>query len=287
MSWSSILVVTSLLLIVLATALWLFVYPRWRHRQIERQPFPANWLRVVEQSLPFYRRMPPALQIALQNQIKHFLANKRFVGCAGFVMNDAVKVSIAAQACLLILQRPGDYYSSLSSILVYPSEFMAAHERADESGLVSSRANVLAGEAWSDGKIILSWDSVARGAADFADGYNVVLHEFAHQLDNQFGHANGAPWQSSHQALQDWSRVFNEEFLRLRRLAEDPVARYQGMSEQVLDFYGASEPAEFFAVSTEAFFERPHALAARHPELFEQLHAYYRVDPRLWHSQAV
>jgi hypothetical protein len=282
MSWSGGVVIAVLVLIVIGSAAWLFVYPRWRHRRIEQQPFPERWLRVVKRDLPFFQRMPAGLQIALKNQIKHFLANKRFTGCAGFVMTDDVRISIAAQACLLILQRPGDYYSSLKSILVYPSEFLAAREGADESGLVSHKTRVMAGEAWSDGKIILSWESVARGAADFADGYNVVLHEFAHQLDNQFGHANGAPWLSSHQALQDWSRVFNDEFTRLRQLAQDPVARSLQTEEQVLDFYGASEPAEFFAVATEAFFERPYALAARHPQLYEQLQVYYRVDPRHW-----
>lgn len=284
MLWSASVVLAVLLLVVIGSAVWLFLYPRWRHRRIELQPFPGKWLRVVEKSLPFYRRMPANLQLALQNQIKHFMANKQFVGCAGFRVTDEVRVSIAAQACLLILQRPGDYFSSLRSVLVYPSEFLAAHQSADESGLVSHKARVLAGEAWSDGKIILSWDSVARGAADFADGHNVVLHEFAHQLDNQFGHANGAPWLSSHQSLQDWSRVFNEEFRRLRQLAADPVARSLHAQEQVLDFYGASEPAEFFAVATEAFFERPHALATYHQQLYEQLQTYYRVDPRRWHQ---
>lgn len=282
MDIQSRVIMAGLVLIVVLAALWLFVYPIWRRQRRERMPFPAHWEAIVRRRLPFYERMPAALQTALKNQIKHFLANKRFVGCAGQQIDDDVRVSIASQACLLILERAGDYYTSLHTIMVYPSEFRAAREQHDEAGLISHHSPILAGEAWSDGRIILSWDSVKHGAADFSDGFNVVLHEFAHQLDNQYGHANGAPWLNSREAYQRWSEVFSAEFERLRALASDPAAAWMNQSNQVLDFYGASEPAEFFAVATEAFFERPVQLASHHPELFEQLLWYYRVDPRAW-----
>lgn len=276
------IVIASMVVMVVLLALWLFVYPRWQRHRREQAPFPPSWQTIVRYRLPFYDRMPQRLQNALQNQIKHFLANKRFVGCAGQVIDDDVRVSIAAQACLLILDRPGDYYTGLHTIMVYPSEFLAAREQPDETGLVSHQARVLAGEAWSNGRIILSWDSVEKSAANFTDGFNVVLHEFAHQLDNQFGHANGAPWLNSHEAYQRWSEVFGMEFARLRALASDPGAAWLHQQDEVLDLYGASEPAEFFAVATETFFEKPQALQTRHPELFEQLLWYYRVDPRQW-----
>jgi MtfA peptidase len=276
------IVITTMIVMVVLLALWLFVYPRWQGRRREQMPFSPEWEAIVRYRLPFYDRMPDRLKTALHNQIKHFLANKRFVGCAGQRINDDVRVSIAAQACLLILDRPGDYYTSLHTIMVYPSEFLAARDQPDEMGLVSHQSRVLAGEAWSNGRIILSWDSVEKSAANFSDGFNVVLHEFAHQLDNQFGHANGAPWLNSHAAYQRWSEVFGAEFTRLRALANDPGAAWLNQQGEVLNFYGASEPAEFFAVATETFFEKPHALQARHPELFEQLLWYYRVDPRQW-----
>lgn len=276
------LVIAGMVLMVVLLALWLFVYPRWQRGHRERSVFPPAWESIVRHRLPFYDRMPERLKTALQNQIKHFLASKRFVGCAGQRIDDDVRVSIAAQACLLILDRPGDYYTGLYTIMVYPTQFLAAREQPDEMGLVSHQSQVLAGEAWSNGRIILSWDSVEKSAANFSDGFNVVLHEFAHQLDNQFGHANGAPWLNNHAAYQRWSEVMGAEFARLRALASDPGAAWLYQQDEVLDFYGASEPAEFFAVATETFFEKPDALYARHPELFEQLLFYYRVDPRQW-----
>ena len=282
MDLQSRIIVAAMVMMVVLLAIWLFVYPRWQRQRREQLPFSAEWESIIRYRLPFYDRMPERLQTALKNQIKHFLANKRFVGCAGQHINDDVRVSIAAQACLLILDRPGDYYTGLRTILVYPSEFLAAREQPDETGLVSQQSRVLAGEAWSNGRIILSWDSVEKGSENFSDGFNVVLHEFAHQLDNQFGHANGAPWLNSHEAYQRWSEVFGAEFARLRALASDPGAAWLHQQDEVLDFYGASEPAEFFAVATETFFEKPQALQAKHPELFEQLLWYYRVDPRQW-----
>ena len=282
MDIKSQLIIAAMFVLVIAVGFWLFIYPRLLNRRRNQAPFPAEWELIVQHYLPFFSRMPEALRQQLRNQIKHFIANKKFVGCAGQPINDEVRISIAAQACLLILGRSGDYYTGLRSILVYPTEFIARREHPDEFGLVAERARLLAGEAWSNGRIILSWESVQRGAADFGDGFNVVLHEFAHQLDNQFGRANGAPWLNSPEAYQRWSEVFSAEFQRLRAIASDPGAAWLHQDE-VLDFYGASEPAEFFAVATESFFEKPHQLAQRHPDLFEHLQWYYRVDPRLWH----
>lgn len=282
MDIGSQIVIAAMVMLVIAVGTWLFVYPRWRSRRLEQAPFPAEWENIVQHYLPFYRRMPDNIREQLKSQIKHFIANKRFVGCAGQLIDDEVRISIAAQACLLILGRPGDYYIGLRTIMVYPTEFVARHAHPDEFGLVSERAAVLAGEAWNNGRIILSWDSVRRGAADPTDGFNVVFHEFAHQLDNQFGRANGAPWLNNSDAYKRWSEVFAAEFQRLRAVASDPGAAWLHQQNEVLDFYGASSPAEFFAVATESFFEKPHQLEQRHPELFQQLQWYYRVDPRLW-----
>lgn len=280
MDLSSKLIIASLFLLVVGVALWLFVVPGWRRRQLDNKPFPASWETIIDRRLPFYSRMPAEIKHALHNRITHFIANKRFYGCAGQYIDDNVRVSVAAQACLLVLNRPGDYYTELHTILVYPSEFMVRHAGVDEHGLVSEDEHILAGESWNDGRIVLSWDSVERGASDFTDGNNVVLHEFAHQLDHQSGATNGAPLLGSTSAYQQWSAVFSDEFDRLRRLAMD--WNVQHGSDEVLDLYGATDPAEFFAVATETFFEQPGPLAERHPELFEQLYKYYGVDPRDW-----
>jgi MtfA peptidase len=283
MDVSSRVTIFVVLLSVLLAALWLFAWPVWRRNRLDKQAFPPQWENIVERRLPFYQRMPQELKLALQNRIKHFVADKRFEGCAGQQINDDVRVSIAAQASMLVLKRENDPYDELRTILVYPSEFMVRHEHADEQGLVSHEAHVLAGESWNNGRIILSWDSVERGAADFTDGFNVVLHEFAHQLDHQSGATNGAPLLRSRNAYQQWSSVFSAEFARLQKSAMAQVQHPHEASEsEVLDFYGATEPAEFFAVATETFYEKPCQLADRHPQLFDQLRKYYGVDPRDW-----
>ncbi len=283
MDLSSRVTIVLLFMFVVAVALWLFVYPRWRRKRLDSKPFPDSWHAIVRQRLPFYERMPADLRLALQNRITHFLAGKQFYGCAGQHVDDNVRVSIAAQACLLVLNRPGDYYSELHTILVYPSAFLVTHGGVNEHGLVSHDERVLAGESWNNGRIVLSWDSVEHGARDFSDGNNVVLHEFAHQLDHQSGATNGAPLLASRSAYQQWAAVFTAEFESLRQLAmTQSTQSVHAQPQEVLDFYGATEPAEFFAVATETFYEKPTQLEARHPQLFEQLRQYYGVDPREW-----
>jgi len=283
MDLSSRMIIMLLFMLVVAVVLWLFAYPGWRRKRLDRKPFPGPWEVIVKQRLPFYERMPSDLKLALQNRITHFVAGKRFTGCAGQQIDDNVRVSIAAQACLLVLNRPGDYYSDLHTILVYPTAFMVKHGNVNEHGLVSDSGRVLAGESWNNGRIILSWDSVQRGASDFSDGNNVVLHEFAHQLDHQSGATNGAPLLASRSAYHQWSTVFTAEFQRLQKLAmAQDLDPYTAQAQELLDFYGATEPAEFFAVATETFYEQPGQLAERHPQLFEQLRNYYGIDPREW-----
>jgi len=286
MDLKSLLIIVALCAVVVAIALLAFVRPRWRSRRLDAQPFPAEWEAIVRTWVPCYQRMPEEVKDALRNRIKHFLANKRFVGCAGLEVTDTMRVAIAAQACLLILNRPGDYYADLRWIMVYPNEFVVNRSRPDEYGLVTDRRHVLAGESWSDGRVILSWSSVERSVADFSDGFNVVLHEFAHQLDHQDGATNGVPPLPSAADYQQWAAVFSAEFKRLQTVAQ-AVNVEPGMagrlSGEVLDLYGASDPAEFFAVATESFFEQSAALADRHPELYQQLLRYYGVDPREWH----
>jgi MtfA peptidase len=283
MDLQSRLIILVLFAGALLAIMGLIIYPRWRMGHINRQAFPSAWEDIVRCRLPFYERMPSQLKLALQNKIKHFIADKRFEGCAGQQIDDDVRVSIAAQASLLVLNRPNDPYDELRTVLVYPSEFTVRHEHPDQSGLVSHQPQVLAGESWNNGRIILSWDSVERGAADFSDGSNVVLHEFAHQLDHQSGATNGAPLLVSRSAYQQWSSVFSAEFENLQKLAmAQDLTSHEDQAQEVLDFYGATDPAEFFAVATETFFERPVQLAQRHPQLFEQLQRYYGVDPRQW-----
>lgn len=269
------LVLGFLVLLVLVSALSLFVYPTYRRRRIDMRPFPSTWLAILRRRLPFFDGMPEPKQHQLQQLIKRFVHRKRFIGVAGLSITDEVRVTIAAQACLLLLNRPGSEYSQLRTILVYPREFLAEHVQQDAQGLVSHERHVLAGESWDNGRIVLAWDSVERGARNFSDGFNVVLHEFAHQLDQESGVANGAPLLHSKGAYAAWAQAFTDEFHSLQRAAATG-------NPSVFDYYGASDPAEFFAVATETFYERPHSLAQHHPDLFRQLSDYYQVDPRQW-----
>jgi len=264
-----------ILLIVIAVATGAFVYPVHRRRQLDSRVFPDAWLTIVTGKLPVYTKMTAAQQLQLQKLITRFLASKNIIGCAGLKVTDEIRLTIATHACLLLLNRPSNEYRELRTILVYPSSFLVKHDVHDEAGIVTTGRHVLSGESWSNGKVILAWDNVAHGVHDFSDGYNVVLHEFAHQLDHQSGITNGAPLLYSPTAYKNWARVFSEEFAQLQHATDSHL-------NTLIDQYGATDPAEFFAVVTETFYEKPQQLASHHPELFEELKLYYRVDPREW-----
>jgi Mlc titration factor MtfA (ptsG expression regulator) len=161
---------------------------------------------------------------------------------------------------------------------VYPGAFLVPRKQVDAGGVVTETRQDLLGESWGDGRVILSWDHVRRAGHDPQGAQNVVLHEFAHQLDSESGSTNGAPLLGSAERYRRWSETLARDFELLRR------DTYWGQRD-VLDPYGASSPAEFFAVATESFFEQPHALAVRHPALYAEFERYFRVDPRDWFAQ--
>jgi Mlc titration factor MtfA (ptsG expression regulator) len=265
-----------LTLITLAVAL-LLLAPGWRLKRALRRPMPPAWIGILRRNIPIYQGMPPALQQQLHQRVQHFLHQKKFVGCEGQDIDDEVRVTIAGQACLLLLNRPSRVFPGLDTVLVYPSAFLVPRKEVDEAGVVTETRQDLLGESWGDGRVVLSWDHVRRGAHDWTDGQNVVLHEFAHQLDSESGSNNGAPYLGSPSSYRSWSEVLSRDFADLRT---DAIYR----QPSVLDHYGATSPAEFFAVATETFFEKPYQLAERHPALFAEFEKYYRVDPRAWQS---
>lgn len=268
----------SLVALAVVAAGWVWWWRRWRFRRAVQAPFPEAWLAILRTRLPVFQRLPAHLQARLQALVLGFLYRKRFVGCAGLEVTDEMRVVIAAEACLLVLNRPNQRYDSLRWVYVYPSTFIAQREQSDAYGVVSTQRSAMLGESWSNGRVILAWDSVQRGIADFTDGRNVVLHEFAHQLDTEDGSADGAPLLYNRDSYAIWSQVFSREFAQLHR----ELALGFGT---LIDSYGATNPAEFFAVVTELFFERPAAMQAQHPALFEQLRRYYRLNPLDWHEQ--
>lgn len=257
---------------------WTVGAPWLRKRQHARAgagPFPSAWLPILHQRVPVYRRLPAELREQLHRLMLIFVAEKAFVGRGGFEVTDTVRVVVAAQACLLLLNRETAMFPLFKTIVIYPSAYAVDHQAEDEAGVVSEEVQERAGEAWERGPVILSWDDVEFGAGNFEDGGNVVLHEFAHQLDFEIGGGDGAPLHGSTAEAVSWANVFQREYDRL--LTDIEAGR-----QTVLNPYGATEPAEFFAVATETFFERPRELARAHGELYAALRGYYHVDPAQW-----
>jgi hypothetical protein len=258
-----------------ASGLALLLQPWWtrrRHRQLRQRPFPRAWRRILERRVPLAQQLPAPLRSRLQGLIQVFLADKPFIGCGGQTVDDEVRVTVAAQACLLLLGQPREAcYPRLRQVLVYPEPFVVPRRELLPGGVVDEQPQLLAGESWAQGQVVLAWSEVLAGAADPGDGRNVVLHEFAHQIDQDSGQADGQPWQHDTLARQRWAAALDEGLARLR-----------GETSATFDAYGRTGPAEFFAVATEAFFERPADVATDAPALYEALSRLYRLDPQRW-----
>lgn len=274
-------------LILLGVALLLW-WPRYRLHQSIARPFASAHSKILRKNLPAYASMPVPLQLQLKRLIKQFLHEKKFVGCDGFEITDEVRVTIAAKACLLLLNRRMPVYPDLSMVLVYPAAFVVPRQEIGAGGVVTHQNQTLSGESWSDGRVILAWDHILNDMARQGSGHDVVIHEFAHQLDSASGRTNGAPALPSKARYERWAAVFEAEFRALQAAAErnrhNQHHQHSQREEQqsVLDFYGATSPPEFFAVATETFFGKPAELAQHHPALFDELRVYYQVDPRHW-----
>ena len=245
---------------------------KWRRKRIAARAFPAQWLEIIKTNVPYYRRLSIADEKELQRHILIFLAEKRFVGCGGLTISDEIKVTIAAQACVLLLHRLTDYYPGLRSILVYPAAYVAKATRHLPDGVVEEGFDVRLGESWHRGSVVLSWDDVRRDATDIHDGHNVVFHEFAHQLDSSAGKGDSSTVLQRGSAFIAWARVLAKNYEKLR----SDVDRRK---PTLLRAYAAQNPAEFFAVATECFFERPKDLQKSYPDLYQELKNFYHQDP--------
>lgn len=262
---------------VVALAIALALLLRWMFRL--RPPRvvatePAGWRARIEALVPHTALVPADLRGRYLDQVGRFLREKRFVGCDGLRLTDDMRIKVAGLACLLVLRDGAKLFPLVSTVLLYPDRFYVRHEEPDELGLVSDEPIEQIGESWEGDRVILSWADVQ--AALEGDEVNVVLHEFAHQLDDENPGTEGAP------AMRDyarWSRIMEREFKRLQRHRRPPV----------LDPYGAESPAEFFGVVTEAFFQRGPELARHHADLYALLRDYYVVetaDQTLWPAPA-
>lgn len=247
-----------------------------RHEAIRKLPFPSAWQTIIEKNVRHYNILPPELRHELHGHIQIFLAEKSFEGCGGLEVTEEMKVTVAAIACLLLLNRKTTHYKKLTSILLYPKAYRV-HGASSDGVTVSDGAQGRLGESWDGGTVVLSWCDVKNSAHNIKDGHNLVLHEFAHQLDQEDGRGDGVPIFEQESMYTTWAEVLSPEFERLKK-------RSSKGKRSVMDDYGATNPAEFFAVATETFFEKPNQLKAKHPALYEELAEYYCVDPISWHE---
>ena len=228
---------------------------------------------IVEEQVPLSKRIPAEFRGMLEGKINVFLNQVEFIGCNGLEVDEDMQLSIAAQACLLIVNSD-IWYERLRTILIYPGAFKS--RQAKQSGyVITEREIVRTGESWSQGPVILSWAHARQGAINDRDGKNVVFHEFAHQLDDLSGRTNGIPILTRSQNLTEWGQVFVKAY-------ESHVQKVQIGQRTVIDAYGAEGLEEFFAVVVEAFFERPKALKDSEPKVYEQLTMLFQLNPSDW-----
>jgi len=239
-----------------------------RRNKLLETPFPEDWPRILAANVVAYPMLDTEEQDRLPELVQVFVAEKHWEGCGGLELDDEIRVTIAAHASLLMLRGEPHYYPRLTSILVYPSTFLVARKERQGPFTTEGEAALL-GESWRAGVVMLAWDAALRSARDARDGANVILHEFAHQLDSEDGGSDGTPYLDGRSQYAAWARAMAPGYERLR-------ARPEG---SLLGEYAATHPAEFFAVATEVFFERPADMRLRHPEIYAELSRYYGLDP--------
>jgi len=201
-----------------------------------------------------------------------FLQEKAINGAGGLVVTDEMRIQVAAQACLLILNLDLDYYEGWHEVIVYPDSFIVQHEETDEAGVVHHRRRVLDGEAWGRGPVIISWEDARPRSLGRATGSNVIIHELAHKLDMLNGEANGMPPLHGTMNRQQWTDDFSQAFNQLTNQLEV----FEG---ETIDPYAADSPGEFFSVTSEYFFQAPRILFQEYPKVYEELRSFYRQDP--------
>ena len=238
------------------------------------QPFPPELRAVLERTVPCVGLLTEAERERLEALVRIFNSEKTFEAGGGLTLDDEMRVAISGRACLLVLWRvelDAPLYPELDTVIVYPSTYKVPVKRRE--GYVAFEGDeARLGESWERGVVVISWAAARAGAANQADGHDVVLHEFAHQLDAEDGGMDGTPELGSLDRYAVWSRVAGEEYTAL-------VDAVEHRRKTSIDPYGATNAPEFFAVVVEQFFERPRALARQHPELYRELATFFRFDP--------
>lgn len=265
-------------LILFLIAIGIFFIPAYltkiRRNTLFSKPASDEFMSVITQFVPIYHKLPDNLKKELIGHMNIFLSEKSYEGCGGLEITNTIKIVIAAQACMLLLNRKSNYYPKLSVIYVYPDAFQS-NQVSSEGGVEVTQQVVRSGESWTNGPVVLSWNHTKHGANDIKDGENVVFHEFAHQLDQEDGYNDGIPIHESPSQYIAFARMMESKFDKLQK-------RIMKRKKTVMNAYGGTSKAEFFAVLTETFFEKPRQLQRRHPELYEEVKDYYKLDPLTW-----
>jgi Mlc titration factor MtfA (ptsG expression regulator) len=247
---------------------------RKRREKLLNSALDREWERILEKNFPIYRKMPDHIRFRLGGYVNAFVEEKSFEGCGGLgQLTDEMLVTVAGQACILLLNGKFGVFDSMQSVLLYPNAYDVKDSR-DRSGMVRKKSRRL-GESWGSGSVVLSWAHVVSGPAIPHDGRNLVIHEFAHQLDQRDGVADGAPALFSREERVKWAGAFRDAYQLHGKYM-------RGGKKLVIDEYGATNPAEFFAVATETFFEKPQKLMERYPQIYERLRLFYELDPLQW-----
>jgi hypothetical protein len=250
----------------------MFWFKRRRREKIRGNVFPEIWEFFLRRNMRYYELLPPEDQHALRRDALVILDEKNFEGCGGLKLTDEIKVTIAGHASALLLHRAHDYYPRLDSILVYPQAFIAETTKPGPGSLMLHTEEVRAGEAWQRGVVIVSWNDVQFSSRGERPGYNVIYHEFAHQLDMENGDSDGVPVIGDSRLQEAWLEIFQDEYDQLvDDIDHDRIT--------LLGEYASTSPSEFFAVATECFFESSIELRRRHPDLYEVMKRFYQQDP--------
>ena len=247
----------------------------WRRRRLLAQPFPASWEMLLRESFPQLAELPERWQRPLRDRLRVLLADKYWEGVAGFTVTPQMQVTIAAMACVPVLAFDAHVYPNILTVLLHDRQYLRQARRQQPGGVVAEGAEWRLGEAHTAGVIGLSWPAVQAGGRQPHDGFNLVYHEFAHALDMSGGAADGVPPLDSTAEERTWANVLAEELNALRRQRGEGYAI-------VLDDYALTNEAEFFAVATESYLERPRLLNLKLPRLYALLDSFYRLDPIRW-----
>jgi MtfA peptidase len=252
---------------------------RWlsdhRRKKLTRQPFPPEWEAIIRKNVAHFAMLEEAERDLLRALVQVFTAEKHWEGAGGLELTDEIRVTISAQACLLLLGLPHNFYQNVQSIVVYPSTVVPPQRKPGFFETPSAPLELqhpILGQAFQQGPVIIIWDAALRGGRHPESGHNVIYHEFAHKLDMLDGAADGTPPLRDRAEYREWVQTCSREYLRLRHDTEEGRTSY-------IDAYGATNEAEFFAVATEHFFERPRQMLADAPDLYRVLQEYYRQDP--------